>query len=274
MSLLTTLLHPVREAKRRALIDEPFPDAWTDYLEQIGHYALLTPDEQARLQTDTRFFVAEKEWEIGGGEPGEMPTEQMKVVIAAQACLLLLGWDEAQRADLFPNVSTVIVYPSGYQTEGKETDGFLETNVVTGRLGEAWSGDLPVILAWQSVLDGAANASDGHNVVLHEFAHKLDMLGGRTANGVPHLPDTEAYEVWAKTMSAEFAELQHDAQRNQKSFLDHYGATNEAKFFAVATEAFFEKSVNMQNEHPALYAAFMGFYQQDTAIRCESASLS
>ena len=272
MPLLDTLLHPIREAKRRALLADPFPQEWENALSAVAHYALLSPDEQAVLQNDMRIFVSEKEWEVGGGTPGEAVPDLIKVVIASQACLLILGWDAARRAEMFPNVSTIIVYPTGYHVEGKRREGFLETSAITKRLGEAWSGDLPVILSWQSAYTGGDNAGDGHNVVLHEFAHKLDMQNGG-ANGVPLLPDSDAYDAWADVLSREFADLRHDAAQNHKSFLDHYGAESEAEFFAVATEAFFEKAVRMRNEHPDLYAAFMGFYEQDTAARMEAVEI-
>ena len=266
---------PVRELKRRALLAEPFPDDWVSVLnDDVAHYAYLNDEEKARLHDDLRCFVEEKTWEAGGDASDHALTDEMKVAIAAQACLLLLGWDDARRADLFPNVSTIIVYPSGYRATDKQTLGIVQTEESTGRLGEAWNGSLPVVLSWQSAREGGQNAVDGHNVVLHEFAHKLDMQSGGTANGVPHLPDSDAYDAWAEALSVEYEALQHDAEKNHKSFLDHYGATNEAEFFAVATEAFFEKPVKMRDQHAALYQAFMGFYEQDTAARVEAINLS
>ncbi len=272
MPLLDTLFHPVREMKRRALLAEPFPEEWVAVLnDDVAHYAYLTNDEKARLHDDLRCFVAEKTWESGGDAPDHALTDEMKVGIAAQACLLLLGWDDNRRADLFPNVSTIIVYPSGYRATDKQTLGIVQTEAVTGRLGEAWNGNLPVVLSWQSAREGGENAGDGHNVVLHEFAHKIDMQSG-SADGVPRLPNDTAYDAWANALSAEYAALQHEAETGRRSFLDHYGATNEAEFFAVATEAFFEKSIRMREEHATLYEAFMGFYEQDTAARVEAAT--
>jgi hypothetical protein len=261
--------HPIRDHKRKALLAEPMPDEWRGFIEaNVAHYAYLSDDEKRRLEDDTRVFVAEKVWEAGGEHD---LTDEMKVTVAAQACLLLLGWDDVRRTDLFPNVPTVIVYPTGYHAteRGARAGGFVRVEESSARLGEAWSSDLPVVLSWHSAREGGVIPDDAHNVVLHEFAHKLDMIDG-AADGVPRLSSGEAYDAWAEVMSQEYAALQHDAEKHHKSFLDHYGATNEAEFFAVATEAFFEKSVRMRNEHPRLYEVMRDYYQQDPAARIEA----
>jgi Mlc titration factor MtfA (ptsG expression regulator) len=127
------------------------------------------------------------------------------------------------------------------------------------------------VLSWESALDGSERADDGHNVILHEFAHKLDLLNGR-ADGVPELGGGGAYDDWASVLSEEYALLVHDAERGHKTLLDPYGATNEAEFFAVTTEAFFEKSVRLRDEKPRLYAVFQEFYRQDPAARVETSA--
>jgi MtfA peptidase len=194
----------------------------------------------------------------------------MKVTIAAQACLLLLGMDERRRTELFPNVETVIVYPSGYRARRRQSNGIVESVEVEEMLGEAWSGDWPVVLSWDSVRRGGEDNHDGHNLVLHEFAHKLDMIHGG-ADGVPRLSTAAEYEEWAQVMSAAYRRLQYAVWENRDSVLSAYGAGNEAEFFAVATEAFFEKPLQMETDEPALYAALMGYYGQDTAARLRAA---
>ena len=260
--------HPIRDLKRQALLAEPFPPEWDEYIQaNLAYYALLTPDEQARLRDDARIFASEKDWEAGGGH--EL-TDEIKITISAEACLLLLGWDDSRRADMFPNVATVLVYPTGYRATDKSRTGLVENVGEQGRLGEAWSSDLPVVLSWQSARENGRVADNGHNVVLHEFAHKLDMVDGRAADGVPVLQGgDDAYDKWAEVMETEYEALVHDAEKGHKSFLDHYGATNPAEFFAVGTEAFFEKPTRMRDDHPNLYAAFASFYEQDTAARFE-----
>lgn len=258
--------HPLRDRRRRAILAEPISDEARGWIEaNVAHYALLTDSEKRQLGDDARVFVAEKEWEGGNGFS---LTAEMKLTIAAQACLLLLGWSGEKRAELFPNVHAIIVYPAGYHTLGRTRQGLIETEAETGRLGEAWSADLPVILSWRSAQDGGEDFDDGHNVVLHEFAHKLDQRDGR-ADGVPVLADSAAYDSWAEALSVEFAALRHAATAGHHTFLNPYGATNEAEFFAVATEAFFEKSLEMREHHPRLYAALQSFYNQDPAARFE-----
>jgi hypothetical protein len=131
------------------------------------------------------------------------------------------------------------------------------------RVGESW-GFGTVILAWDDVLNGARDTSDGHNVVMHEFAHQLDE-GTGTANGSPQLELKSQYTAWAKILSDEFHQLNEDANKNRKSVMDKYGATNPAEFFAVATETFFEKPVQLKRKHPALYDELKLFYRQDPA---------
>jgi Mlc titration factor MtfA (ptsG expression regulator) len=258
------LLHPLRDIHRNALLAHPMSDDHVAIIEaNVAQYALLTPAEQSRLRDDARLFVLEKDWEGAGGLEID---DEIRYTIAAQACLLLIGWDDARRADLFPNVRTVIVYPSGFRRKREHSEGFLRTMDPIGLLGESWSSDLPVVISWDSARDGAANAQDGHNVILHEFAHKLDSNDG-SADGVPLLADDAAFDNWAEVMSSEFEALTHDAERGHKTLLDTYGATNPAEFFAVATEAFFEKSVRMQEDKPRLYSALQDYYRQDPAAR-------
>ena len=133
------------------------------------------------------------------------------------------------------------------------------------RLGEAWQGG-PVILTWDSVLRGTRNAQDGHNVVFHEFAHKLDMLTGH-ADGVPPLTDAVTHQTWVEALQAEYDALKEDAERGQRSFLDRYALTNGAEFFAVATEHFFEQPRKMKRDHQAMYEVLSAFYRQDPALR-------
>jgi Mlc titration factor MtfA (ptsG expression regulator) len=119
-----------------------------------------------------------------------------------------------------------------------------------------------VVLAWDHVQRGAADWTDGHNVVLHEFAHQLDSESG-AANGAPYLPSVSSYRSWATVLSRDFDNLRHDAIYQQHSVMDHYGATNPAEFFAVATETFFEKPYQMAEHHEELYAQFLQYYKVD-----------
>jgi Mlc titration factor MtfA (ptsG expression regulator) len=250
------------EHRREEIREQPFPEEWLGYLEKnVAHYRCLSESEQATLRDDLRILLKEKTWEGGGGL--EL-TAEMQVTIAAEASLLLLGLDH----EYYPNVESIVVYPRDYIAPARTRDpsGVVDEYGST-RLGEAW--DIgPVLLSWSDARSGSINPTDGHNVVLHEFAHKLDMRDG-TADGVPKLEDDAQYDSWAEVMSKEFQELVAQTEKGHKSLLDSYGTTNAAEFFAVATECFFEKSVLMQAQHPRLYAALRAFYHQDPASRMQ-----
>ncbi len=248
------------ERRREEVREQPFPEEWLAYLENnVGHYGYLSSEEQATLRDDLRILLAEKTWEGGGGL--EL-TDEMKVTIAAEASLLLLGLEH----EYYPNVESIVVYPKDYTAHVRTRDpsGVVDEGGST-RLGEAWDNG-PVVLSWSDARSGSLNPTDGHNVVLHEFAHKLDMRDG-AADGVPKLHDDAAYETWAEVMSAEYQELVEQTEKGHKTLLDPYGATNAAEFFAVATECFFEKSVLMQERHERLYTVLRDFYHQDPATR-------
>ena len=235
------------------------PDVWLAIVDRnIPHFARLQTDEKQRLCEFIQIFIAEKHWEGCGGL---QLTDEMRVTIAAQAGLLVLGLPH----EFYRNVESILVYPSTVVTP-ERTAGFFETQnrpVSSGTpiLGEAHLGG-PVILAWDAVLHGARHANDGRDVVFHEFAHKLDMQDGR-ADGTPPLHSREALQRWAEVCQREFLLLQSRSERGKKTFLDEYGATNEAEFFAVATEVFFDKPVAMREREPDLYAVLRDFYRQD-----------
>jgi Mlc titration factor MtfA (ptsG expression regulator) len=243
--------------RRRRLLATPFPADWLAHLRHhVTAYEHLIEAEQARLRDDLRVFVAEKTWEGCGGLT---VTDEIRVSIAAQACLLLLGVEH----DYFRRVRTILVYPTAYRSPDGEVgpDGVVREGI--GRLGEAWYGG-PVVLAWDRVRAGSQNDRDGRNVVLHEFAHQLDFLDG-LGDGTPPLRDAEQYREWQRVMTAEFDRLRADVGRNRATWLDAYGATNPAEFFAVATECFFEKPRQVRERHPEVYGVLRGYYCQDPA---------
>jgi Mlc titration factor MtfA (ptsG expression regulator) len=249
----------LREQRRRHLREQPFPDTWLRYLEQnVPQYALLTSEEQTRLREDIQILVAEKNWE---GCNGLEVTDEMRVTIAAYAALLQLN---LERREYYPNVQSILIYPSSYRARDlrRNPDGSIFEGG-SDRLGEAWERG-PVVLSWEDAQQGGRNPRDGHNVVLHEFAHKLDMLD-TSAAGVPELENQAAYDRWADVMSAEYAELVAETERGKRGLIDPYGATNAAEFFAVVTETFFEKPRQMAILHPRLYGVLRAFYRQDPA---------
>jgi len=248
--------------RRKEIVEQPFPAEWFPILESnVKHYGFLTPEEQTRLQGDLRIFMEEKFWE---GALGFEITDEVKVSVSALACLLTVGF---AKHDYFPNVQTVVVYPGAYVAPAisRSDMGQVIDESNEPRLGEA-HGRGPVILSWDDVVDGGQNESDGHNLVFHEFAHKLDFRDG-DANGVPLLRDRAEVDEWARVMSAEFTQLVHDVQHHGDTPLRAYGATNPAEFFAVCTECFFEKPSRMKDQKPGLYAVLRDYYGVDWAQR-------
>jgi Mlc titration factor MtfA (ptsG expression regulator) len=259
------MLDWIRNRHRKELIEAAFPTAWMEYLQtNVRHYSLLSESEQSALRNDLRIFLAEKFWEGCGGQ--EM-TDEIKVTISAHACLLTLGLDH----DYYPNVESILVYPSGYTAkERRAGSGGIVEEGPSGRLGEAWSRG-PVILSWSDALRDGQGHNPGHNVTLHEFAHKLDMATGG-ADGVPRLHADEEYDRWAAVMSREYQQLLHRIEQHEHPVIDPYGATNPAEFFAVSTEMFFEHPLIMRAYLPPLYEVLKAFYRQDTAGRARDES--
>jgi hypothetical protein len=255
------ILSWLRQRRRRKLLASRFPPEWERFLHKnVAHYRYLSEAEQARLRDDLRIFAAEKTWEGCGGLT---ITDEIKVTIAAQACLLVLGMEH----NYFDRVHTILVYPHGYRvpTEELAANGQL-TAPFSDRLGEAhYRG--PVILAWSEVLEDGRHPNHGKNLVFHEFAHQLDMLDG-VVNGTPPLRDREAYRRWQQVMTAEYRRLIEASEHGRATLLDQYGTTNEGEFFAVATECFFDRPLPMKQRHPQLYDLLRDYYRQDPAARC------
>lgn len=248
-----------RATRRERLRRKPFPPAWREMLERdFPLYRGLSPEERERLHGHVHVFLAEKSFEGCGGL--EM-TDEIRVLIAAQACLLLLN---LEAADYYPSLRSILVYPSTmvpvYAHEPTHGTVAGEPHPV---LGQSW-GHGTVILSWDSVRRGVAAVDDGKNVVFHEFAHQLDQEEGE-ADGVPPLESASAFLAWGRVMREHFEALQEAAEEGRPTVLDDYGAVNPAEFFAVATESFIEKPVQLQKKHPELYRELADYYGLDPA---------
>jgi Mlc titration factor MtfA (ptsG expression regulator) len=252
------ILFGLRERRRRRLRATPFPDAWRAVVEQrFPLFQRLTPADQTELLGHMQVFLDEKKFEGCGGLE---ITDEIRLTVAAQACLLLLH----REPHYYPRLVSILVYPHPYVAQSRERlPGGIVLEGPSGRLGESWVDDV-VVLAWDAVRAGASDASDGHNVVLHEFAHQLDQEDG-TSNGAPILAQRSRYVAWARILGAEFAALCEAAENGRRTDIDPYGATNPAEFFAVVTEAFFERPDALRRRHPQLYEELASFYQQDPA---------
>jgi Mlc titration factor MtfA (ptsG expression regulator) len=250
----------IKQRRRRKILAEPFPNGWLTILRRnVPYYELLTETEQAKLRDDTRVFIAEKYWEGCGGLK---MTDEIKVTVAAQACLLLLGIEH----DYYPMLQSILVYPSGYEAPDRTViKGGIVIEGRSARLGEAWYRG-PVVLSWDTASHDGRHMGDGKNVVFHEFAHQLDMLD-RSIDGTPPLRSREQYQRWREVMSAEFQRLVEASDRGEATLFDQYGATDPAEFFAVATECYFERPIDMLKRHPRMYEVMREYYGQDTAAR-------
>ena len=244
-----------RRLREHRLRSQPFPAPWTQILEKrMPVYAALQAQERSILEQLILRFLDDKTFY---GCAGLEVTDLMKLCIAGEACLLLLG----QSGPVYPKLQSILVYPTGFiaRRDVHQEDG----TVAAGEhhlLGESW-GNGRVILSWDDVEEGARDFSDGHNVVLHEFAHQLDSASGGT-NGAPPLR-SNSYQTWARVFSDSFDDLQTRVMHGKKTVMDSYGATNPAEFFAVATETFFEKPEELSARRPELFAELQQYYRVD-----------
>ncbi len=247
-----------KRRRRQKLQAKPFPPPWLTLIEQNARfYADLPAADRREVLGLAQIFMAEKSFEGCGGL--EL-TDLIKVTIAAQACRLLLH----RETDLYPRLITILVYPTAYVAKTVEPIGgpmVLEGEEV--RLGEAWKGGV-VIVSWDEAHAASLGQTYGRNVILHEFAHQLDMENG-AADGVPVLESRGDYVRWAQVMEHEYERLRRDSVLGRYSALDDYGATNPSEFFAVATESFFEKAGVLRKRNPELYEELKSFYRQDPA---------
>ena len=231
-----------------------FPALWEEMLQQrFPIYRFLSESDRRELRSYIRWFIASKQFE---GCAGLVITDEIRVIVAAQACLLLLH----RETPCYERLRLIRVYPGGH----------FATSSTDTAAGESWHHGV-VLLAWDSVRGGAANPFDGHNVVLHEFAHQLDEEDGQ-ADGTPLLgrgmapaEQVGAYTSWARMLSTEYEELRRSIEAGSNTVMDSYGGSNQVEFFAVATECFFEKPRQLCKRHPDLYAALKQFYRQDPA---------
>jgi len=238
------------------VLARPLTAAQLGFIERnVAQYQGMPSDLRTQLQRLVKQFLYQKTFV---GCAGLEVTEEMRVTIAAQACMLLLN----RPSRVYPGLHAVLVYPGAFLVPRREQD---EAGVVTETrqdlLGESW-GDGRVVLSWEHVRRAGVAPEGTHNVVLHEFAHQLDSESGSN-NGAPFLGSAERYRSWSETLSRDFALLRRDAYWGQRDVLDPYGATNPAEFFAVATESFFEQPHELAARHPELYAEFELYYRVD-----------
>jgi hypothetical protein len=245
-----------KKRRRNRIAARQFPNQWLQIIEKsVPFYNRLPAEDKTELQQHILIFIAEKRFEGCGGLK---ITDEIKAIIAAQACMLLLH----RKTDYYPHLSSILVYPRAFVAHRAE---YLAGGIVTEGpqvlLGESQRRG-SVVLSWDDVKHDAADIHDGHNLIFHEFAHQLDSSAGR-GDSSSVLKSTSSYIAWARVLQKDYEKLKMAAQQNRPTFLDKYGATDPAEFFAVATEFFFEKPNQLKQIHPDLYNELKRFYQQD-----------
>jgi MtfA peptidase len=248
----------LRERRRRRIRVAPFPASWWPLIARtVPLIHRLPPVDREELGGHTQVLLAEKHFEGAGGL---VITDEVRVTIAAQAAFLLLH----RATDYFPRLVSIIVYPASYVAPHREQDeAGIVTEGVESRAGESWSRGA-IVLSWDDVQEIAVPGHGARNVVLHEFAHQLDVENG-PSDGVPLMGDIGLREDWGRVMKREYERLEWDLARGREPSLDPYAATNPAEFFAVATEAFFEEPRAMAEYGPHLYDVLQRYYRQDPA---------
>jgi MtfA peptidase len=236
----------IEHFRRKSAAKKPFPEEWRAILRsKVPFYRKLPPEWIERFEEKLKVFYHTKYFIPAGGME---ITEEVKVVISAAAARLIMNMPDEH----YQRLTEIIVYPSHYKHPGKD-------EVIVYGEAHHWG---TVVLSYQAVLAGLHNPTDGHETAGHEFAHVLDIADG-AFDGTPMLDSSGCYKPWAHTMSDEFFALREKDEEHKKSVLRKYGATNEAEFFAVATETFFEKPQQLKAKHPELYQLLSNYYKLD-----------
>ncbi len=247
-----------KRRRREKIGRQAFSSDWRALIAaEVPYYSMLPPADREELERHMLIFVAEKKFE---GCFGQKITDEIRLIIAAQACLLLLH----RQTDYYPGLKSILVYPHAFERTESEhlSSGF----VIEGdeeRLGESHHRG-PIVLSWDDVLYGLRDPHDGENVVFHEFAHQLDSTAGK-GDSSPVFASRESFLAWSGVLDEEYHRLCLAVDDETPHFLDEYGAENPAEFFAVATETFFEQPIDLRIHHADLYDALRDFYQQDPA---------
>lgn len=253
-----------RRRRRYALLRRPFPQEWQRWLQaRTRFYAVLPPQLRERFQGLVSIFVQEKNFV---GCNGLTVTEEMRVIVAAYACLLVVNRPDVPHSHFYDDLRAVLVYPTAFivphtvrDSHGVVSEGHRVLS------GQAWD-SRRIILSWEDIEHGLAQQglAHGHNVVLHEFAHYLDMED-ETMDGAPGLGSARAYREWSQVFWQEYDRLRMNLSAGLPTFLDPYAASAPAEFFAVVTEAFFEQSRELELQHAGLYQQLQRYYRVDPA---------
>ena len=248
----------LRDKRRRRASEQEFPAAWEAILRDSVHiFSCLPPDDQDELRKHILVFIDEKNFEGCGGL--EL-TDAMRVIVAANACVLLLHREH----DYYPTTQSILVYPDQFVVDVVEygPDGVV-SEYADARAGEAWDTG-PVVVSWKDVEDSIAHPSDGYNVVMHEFAHQLDMENG-AVDGMPGLTSSSDIREWNEVFTEAFRRFTRRVDDGRRTAMDEYAAEAPSEFFAVAVEAFFETPHDVREGYPRVYDLLRAYFDQDPA---------
>lgn len=245
-----------RAVKRKALLGSNLSARQTAIIaQQVPLLTKLPADLVPKLEGKIQLFLDQVDYH---GCDGLEVTDDMRLAIAAQASLLVVNTDQ-----WYTTLRTILIYPGAFKSRQQRYDGYVVTEGDSVRLGESWTRG-PVILSWPHSEQGARNDEDGHNVVLHEFAHQLDTLSGH-ADGAPLMNKGQSFDEWSRVFLAAYDAHLEAVEKGHKTVLDAYGATAHEEFFAVAVEVFFEKPEQLKREEPEVYAQLSEFFSLDPA---------
>ncbi|AIE75120.1 MULTISPECIES: zinc-dependent peptidase [unclassified Synechocystis] len=241
--------------REKQLFHRPLPPHWQAILgDRLPFYSQFSPQQRQKLEAKIQLFLQQKQF-IGCND--FVLTDEVRLVIAAQACYLALELG----SNPYPRLDTILVYPDAFQVRQiTSPDGYVVEEEDTIRAGESWDRAGQLILAWGTIAWDLERWQDGHNVIFHEFAHQLDM-GDGAMNGVPKLSRNNDYQRWRSVFTEEYQQLLSQLENNLPTVIDPYGATNPCEFFAVVTETFFEKGQELQRNHGQLYQLLQKYYR-------------
>ncbi len=235
-----------------------FPREWSTILEAKFHpYSKLKVDEKEKLHHKILYFIQTKNFT---GVAGFVITDEVKLLIAAQACLIIINL----KTGVFQGLNNIFIVEDAFIQNDNPINSATGEPLYVARLGEAWKGG-PIVLSWKAVLEGLDSQSSKSNVVYHEFTHNLDQQDGHF-DGTPELPSQGQYDRWAQIMGEEFLQLRSTVSHHHRSDIDPYGATNEAEFFAVCSEYFFSQPSLLERHHPNVFALYLNYFKIDPRL--------
>ena len=246
-----------RRVRSRNLLAATLPQDAVEILQRrVPLYNKLSSEQQQTMQGCINRFLFEM---VFVGCDGFEINDEVRLTVAGNACLLIVNREQK----FYSSFESILIYPDTILSRQVEYDGLVETHYDSARAGESWYRG-PLVLSWSDVEHGLIHGRDGHNVILHEFAHKLDEENS-VMDGLPVLREPKHYHQWAKVLTREFGEFVKRAESSGNDVIDSYGAVSAVEFFAVATESFFEKPKQMKEQLPDLYGQFQRYYGLDPA---------